>query len=79
MCIFDLAFSSNRLSEFENPSQATFNNLTNVLLAGPVVLPVLPLAKFNFDMLVLQKDPYCILLLSVMPVDAAQKKIMKFC
>ncbi len=54
----------------------TFNdNLTSVLLAGPAILPVLPLAKFNFDILVLRKDPYCILLLSAMPVvDAAQKK-----
>ncbi len=25
-----------------------------------------------------QKDPYCILLLSVMPADAAQKKMLKF-
>ncbi len=50
------------------------DNLTSVLLAGPVVLLVLPLAKFNFDILVPQKDPYCILLLSVMPVDVAQKK-----
>ncbi len=39
------------------------DNLTSVLLAGPAVLPVLPLAKFNFDILVLQNDPYCILLL----------------
>ncbi len=54
------------------------DNLTSVLLAGPAVLPVLPLAKFNFDILVLPKDPYCILLLSVMPVDAELKKMMKF-
>ncbi len=47
------------------------DNLTSVLLAGPAVLP---LAKFNFDILVLRKDPYCIQLLSVMPADAAQKK-----
>ncbi len=50
------------------------DNLTNVLLAGTAVLPVLPLAKFSFDILVLRKNPYCILLLSLMPVDAPQKK-----
>ncbi len=44
------------------------------MLAGPAVLPVLPFAKFDFDILVIWKDPYCILLASVMPVDAAQKK-----
>ncbi len=44
-------------------------------LAGPAILQ---LAKFNFDILVLRKVPYCILLLSAMPVDAAQKKMMKF-
>ncbi len=49
------------------------DNLTSVLLAGPAVLPVIPLAKFNFYILVLGK-----LLLSVMPVDAVQKKMMKF-
>ncbi len=54
------------------------DNLNSVLLAGPAMLPALPLAKFNFDILVLRKDPYCSLLLSVMPVDAAQKKMMKF-
>ncbi len=54
------------------------DNLTSILLAGPAVLSVLPLANFNFDILVLLKDPYCILLLSVMPVDAAQKNMMKF-
>ncbi len=50
------------------------DNLNSVLLAGSAVPLVLPIAKFNFDILVLRKDPYCILLLSVMPVDAAQKK-----
>ncbi len=55
-----------------------YDNLTSVLLAGPAILPVQPLAKFNFDILVLRKDPYCILLFSVMLVDAAQKKKMKF-
>ncbi len=34
------------------------DNLASVLLAGPAVLQVLPLAKLNFDILVLQKDPY---------------------
>ncbi len=59
-------------SRYFIPVLAFFNdNLTSVLLAGPAVLP---LAKFNFDVLVLLKDLYCILLLSVMPVDAAQKK-----
>ncbi len=59
----------------ETGKQIDFSdNLTSVLLAGPAVLPILPLAKFNFDILVLWKDPYCILLLSVMPVDTAQKK-----
>ncbi len=28
-----------------------------MLLAGPTVLPVLPLAKFNFDILVLPEGP----------------------
>ncbi len=32
------------------------DNLTSILLVGPAVLPVLPLAKFNFDILVLWKD-----------------------
>ncbi len=50
------------------------DNFTSVLLTGPAVLPILPLAKFNFDILVLRKDPYCILVLLVMPVDVAQKK-----
>ncbi len=54
------------------------DNLTSALLAGPAVLLVLPLVKFNFDILVLQKDPYCILLFSVIPANAAQKKTMKF-
>ncbi len=54
------------------------DNLTSVLLARPAVLLVLPLAKFNFDILVLRKDLYCILLLSVMPADAVQKNMMKF-
>ncbi len=55
------------------------DNLTSVLLAWPAILPVLPLVKFNFDILVLQKDLYWILLLSVIPIDAAQqKKKMKF-
>ncbi len=31
------------------------DNLTSVLLAGPAVVPVLPLAKFNFDILVLSE------------------------
>ncbi len=52
--------------------------MTSVLLTGPAVLPVLSLAKFSFDILVLRKDPCCIILLSVMPVDAAQKMMMKF-
>ncbi len=61
--------------KFSSKFKQTFNdNLMGVLLAGPAVLPVLPLAKFNFDILVLRKEPYCILLHSVMPVDAAQKK-----
>ncbi len=50
------------------------DNLISVLLAGWAVLPALLLAKFNFDNLSDLKDPYCILLLSVMPVDAVQKK-----
>ncbi len=50
------------------------DNLTSKLLAGPAVLPVLPFAKLNFDILVQWKDPYSILLLSVMRVDASQKK-----
>ncbi len=45
-----------------------------LLITWPAVLLVLPLAKLNFDILVLWKDPYCILLLSVMSVDEAQKK-----
>ncbi len=31
--------------------------MTSVLLAGPVVLTVLPFAKFNFDTLVLVEGP----------------------
>ncbi len=54
------------------------DNLTSVLLAGPAIQPVLSLAKFNFDILVLWKDPCCIRLFSAMTVDAAQKKMMKF-
>ncbi len=34
-----------------------FNDVTSVLLAGPAGLPILPLAKFNFDILVLQEGP----------------------
>ncbi len=49
------------------------DNLTGVLLAGPAILPVLRLANFNFDILVLLEGPV-ILLLSVMSVDAEQKK-----
>ncbi len=33
------------------------DNLTSVLLEGPAVLPVLPLATFNFDTLVLPEGP----------------------
>ncbi len=33
------------------------DNLTSVLQARPAVLPVLPLAKFNFDILVLLEGP----------------------
>ncbi len=33
------------------------DNLAGVLLAGPAILLVLPLAKFNFDILVLLEGP----------------------
>ncbi len=55
---------------FAEDSEKKFNdNLTSILLAGTAVLPVLPLAKFKFDILVLWKDPYCILLLSASTMD----------
>ncbi len=47
-------------------------------MVKPVGQLVLPFAKFNFDILVLRKNPYCIPLLSVMPVDVTQKNMMKF-
>ncbi len=53
--------------------------MTSVLLAGPTVLPVLPLAKLNVDISVLPKGP---VLHSIAFSDAsrcgAKKKMMKF-
>ncbi len=74
-------FRRNYRDEFENYYSIKFyeiilNNF--ILLAGSAVQQIPPIAKFNFDILVLRKDPYCILLLSVMPIDTAQKKMMKF-
>ncbi len=63
----------------QNNVNVVNDNLTSVLLAGPAILPALPLAKFNFDKLVLPEGP---VLHSVAFSDTsrcgAKKKIMKF-
>ncbi len=54
------------------------DNLISVLLEGPAVLPVLPLAKFNFDISVPLEEP---VLHSIAFSDASRcgaKKMMKF-
>ncbi len=46
------------IKQFNHIFLFTLNdNLTSVLLAGPAIQPVLPLAKFNFDILVLPEEP----------------------
>ncbi len=49
------------------------DNLTCVLLAGPAVLPVLPLEKFNFDILILLEGPV-LHSIAFSDAHAAQKK-----
>ncbi len=61
-------------------AEKVFNdNLTSVPLAGPVVLPFLPLAKFNFDILILLEG---LVLHSIAFNDASRcgvkKKMKKF-